>query len=343
MSIQRFDKQTKSFQSINYTIPEIQRERVAGVVDIIYKHEDDFYRLHGHYILPGTISIVKCCGVEYVVDGQHRMSAYNKLSLAYPERVLNICIDYYECKSITDMEDIYKQVNTSTPNDISKMSIDFYKIKKEITTFFKDHFQSYIKNSSKPIAPNISLDTLHNKIDTVDLSIFALDEVTDLLLELNKFYANCQPEQFARWHVDTKHIHNIKQRATQLYLGLYREHEYIDRVVELKKIRNGNNASNDVNGCLATFADIEHYNYGYRPKITKTLRRAVWNSKQTEQLCYCCEDTIQVDDFHCGHVIALIHGGLTNKDNLRPVCSNCNNDMGTMDLEQYKCLLNLQV
>ena len=331
MSILSFEKTIKPYQSINYSIPDIQREANNDNIIAIFARENDFFATHGYYILPGSISIAKCLGAEYIIDGQHRMAAYNLLSINHPERPLNICVDYYHLNGTADLEYVYKMVNTSTPNDISRMSIDFYKIKKEITAGFKENFQSYIKNSAKPIPPNISLDLLHNKIDSVDLSIFSLDEVGGYIIELNTYYANCPVEKFQSWHVDTKYIHNIKQRANQLYLGLYREYEYIDRIIELKRLR--------MTAPDSGFADIQHYNHGYRPKITKMLRRVVWNSKQTEQSCYCCGEVIRVDDFHCGHVIPLVAGGATNKDNLRAICAGCNHDMGVINMEVYKKIL----
>jgi 5-methylcytosine-specific restriction endonuclease McrA len=41
----------------------------------------------------------------------------------------------------------------------------------------------------------------------------------------------------------------------------------------------------------------------------------------------------------CGHIIAHALGGNALLDNLMPVCKSCNRDMGTMNLEEYKCIV----
>ena len=52
--------------------------------------------------------------------------------------------------------------------------------------------------------------------------------------------------------------------------------------------------------------------------------------------CYACERPITYDNFHVGHNKAKAKGGSDNVENLRPICSSCNNGMGTMSIENYK-------
>ena len=54
--------------------------------------------------------------------------------------------------------------------------------------------------------------------------------------------------------------------------------------------------------------------------------------------CYCCNESIsyQSGGFHCGHKKSLYEGGTNELDNLEIVCSTCNIDMGTMNMELYK-------
>src|SRR6266700_5091247 len=91
----KFERQNKSFQSMAYSIPTIQRPLDATVVDQICARETQYYATHNTYMLAGTISIAIVAQCEFIVDGQHRMSAYKKLSLDFPERELVINVDYY--------------------------------------------------------------------------------------------------------------------------------------------------------------------------------------------------------------------------------------------------------
>lgn len=44
--------------------------------------------------------------------------------------------------------------------------------------------------------------------------------------------------------------------------------------------------------------------------------------------CYCCgTQTITAENFEAGHILASTRGGPLNYDNLRPICSSCNNQM----------------
>ncbi len=74
--------------------------------------------------------------------------------------------------------------------------------------------------------------------------------------------------------------------------------------------------------------------------INNQLARVVWQhyfvDGRIEQLCYCCnEQRINVWSYQCGHVIAAAKNGPTTVDNLRPICSACNQGMGTQDMREF--------
>ena len=80
----------------------------------------------------------------------------------------------------------------------------------------------------------------------------------------------------------------------------------------------------------------------YKKKaIPKALKRAVWNEHIGEDIgkskCKCCNLTeITQMSFHCGHIMAEVHGGETNIDNLLPVCELCNKSMGSTNLIEFR-------
>lgn len=68
-------------------------------------------------------------------------------------------------------------------------------------------------------------------------------------------------------------------------------------------------------------------------QIPKALREQVWIKKcgkVFEHVCHVswCKNMMTVYDFHCGHDVPFSKGGLTNIDNLIPICKNCNLGMG---------------
>ena len=75
-------------------------------------------------------------------------------------------------------------------------------------------------------------------------------------------------------------------------------------------------------------------------KIPNQVRIATWAThigNQLDGICMCCEmAVITIADFHCAHVTAECLGGKATIDNLRPICSACNNGMRTRNLFEYK-------
>jgi 5-methylcytosine-specific restriction endonuclease McrA len=68
-------------------------------------------------------------------------------------------------------------------------------------------------------------------------------------------------------------------------------------------------------------------------KIPKALREQVWvsiNGKNYKSKCYIrwCKNIIDVFNFQVGHNIPDSKGGQTVLENLKPLCSRCNQSMG---------------
>jgi hypothetical protein len=75
--------------------------------------------------------------------------------------------------------------------------------------------------------------------------------------------------------------------------------------------------------------------------IPKSLKVKVWNDNFGRQCgeheCYIeCGKIICQGDFECGHVISKKNDGDTTVENLKPICSQCNKSMGTVNLEEFK-------
>jgi hypothetical protein len=75
--------------------------------------------------------------------------------------------------------------------------------------------------------------------------------------------------------------------------------------------------------------------------VVEKQRLEVWlnaNMVRRRTMCFCCRQ-VQMDmlssDWHVGHIIAEAHGGSKTLDNLRPICSGCNQDMSTKEMYLY--------
>ena len=77
-----------------------------------------------------------------------------------------------------------------------------------------------------------------------------------------------------------------------------------------------------------------------RKNVPSAIKRLVWNKYIGDCVrvskCVCCNDEpIVRTGFHCGHVIAYIHGGADTVENMRPICQNCNLSMGTQNMSEF--------
>ena len=78
-----------------------------------------------------------------------------------------------------------------------------------------------------------------------------------------------------------------------------------------------------------------------KKKIPPSVRRIVWETyigDVEEGKCQCCNlKTLKREDaWHCGHVIAESCGGPTELLNLRPMCPECNLQMGKKEMTEYQ-------
>ena len=72
-----------------------------------------------------------------------------------------------------------------------------------------------------------------------------------------------------------------------------------------------------------------------KTKLPKALREQVWLKfigKKFDSKCYIpwCRNKITVFDFHVAHNIPESKGGVTEINNLRPICARCNLSMGNV-------------
>ncbi len=78
-----------------------------------------------------------------------------------------------------------------------------------------------------------------------------------------------------------------------------------------------------------------------KTNIPKKVHSDVWEKwigfDHIACLCPLCQmSTIKFfDTWHCAHVIPSCNGGTTNIYNLRPICSGCNQGMGTQNMIDY--------
>jgi hypothetical protein len=276
-------------------------------------------------------------GYEYLVlDGQHRMSSLKKLYIYnYDDYISDqkIRTDVYTVENTEEAREIYNIINSSKKVELYTGDIAPYIIPK-ILKYFIERFQKYCKPTNNPHCPNINLDQLSKRLQAYDvinrlkLSIENIDLFIQDIHKLNQFYADNSLEELCSYGHKEKIIREIRESKDDFYLGLYRKYEWIDRLLEYRE--NGK-----------SFNEQNHsINDTKRKRIPISIRKKVWTKhfQLIKGECFCCQKELYMDDFECGHIIPVKDGGQNTIDNLEPVCRQCNQDMGTINLNVYKQL-----
>ena len=333
----RHEKIQKPFGQFNYVLPEIQRTAVSAAIDAIYAAETAHFNRYATYCLPGSISVAvdETSGMQYLIDGQHRMAAYARLLAEFPERPITVLADYYYYSTADGLDVLYKQVNTCQVNPIAELSIDHYKVLRETEQYFMRTFPRYFRASTRPRRPNLNMSTLLEKLRESHivqrLGIRQGQQLVVAMLDINRFYATQPVANFAAWKIpDAVNLcAKIEAESNRLYLGMYTNYEWIRRIIH--RHESGE-----------PYAAVVHTCNTYRVRVLAHTRKAVWqryNATAMAGECYCCRAAIDFANFECGHVVAVASGGQPDADNLRPVCRTCNRDMGTMNLEEYRAMI----
>lgn len=127
--------------------------------------------------------------------------------------------------------------------------------------------------------------------------------------------------------------------------------ERIRCIVQNKEIkRNTMNSRNNIKDMLISFPLIKEIIESTTPlpakevphapsKVGKALRNKVWDTylgNIAKANCVCCNiNQIDKTDFQAGHVEASANGGKNTLENLRPICRNCNDEMGTQHMRTF--------
>ena len=344
----------------NTYIASFQRLENKEHVDLIYQHLSEYYKKYNEIFLPGVISLSKISNISniskdnenkednkedeimnkiekmIILDGQHRTGALNKLSIENPEVLeKKIRIDLYYVKNEEEALEIYNIINTSKKVELYTGNTEpiIFRI---IQQYFLNRFGKYCKTTKNPRGLNINIDIICRKIQGYNMiNKFNITENTvsvwiEYIKELNIFYSEKSNQTLLSYGIKENIINEA--RNEQFYLGMFRNYEWIERLLERPSI---------------TFEEQVHLvienEIKLRKTISRTLRKHVWVKRCNDKIsgeCFCCLEEISFTNFDCGHIVSVKDGGSNDIDNLEPVCRSCNLHMGIMNMTLYKKLFN---
>ena len=331
---------------IQYQPANIQRLLNDEHVEYLVNDQIEEYKKNGMFSILQSITCGDLNNRRYILDGQHRIAAFKQLyNLNYPLNQ-NIPLIIYNTHSLEDLKYYYKRINKHHPINPLEISDTWFKYGKSFCIWLTKQFGEYIKNTEKTCnCPNINLREMmiyikkmnvFHRLNAIMLDDDASNVFQKSIVSINQYLIN-NFETLRKMQFTSDFKRKIekcynKNEQKPCFLGIWRQFEWIEIAIYLIK---HNVRINDI--------DLSLFN-NERIKIPKTVRNEVWkkrNGNVMEGTCFVCNNSLVFDNMECGHIIPHVCKGQIAIDNLEPICKTCNRDMGIMNLNEYKSILDI--
>ncbi len=293
--------------------PSFQRTIIISRVNELY---ESIYK-NPNFIIPIYIGKIK---KEYfIIDGQHRLKALDKLE-ENKVKIENINIKIIELNTHEELKEYFLLINNSLAlSEIYKEDDPTHiQILSETLDYFQNYYPKYFSTTESPNKPNFYVNEfiriLKNSNIIEEKKITKSQQLIDLIEKLNKIYEGAYKNKTNYKGLSgLKTIQNRNTKCPGLYLRINK-----NWLQDLKK---------------------ENFNIK-KAEITQKMRDFIWTinyGKKTDNVkCICCNRTeIRSDYFECGHIISEYDGGNVSHYNLKPICGKCNKSMHTMPMYEY--------
>jgi 5-methylcytosine-specific restriction endonuclease McrA len=323
-------------------VPRLQRLLSEDHVDQMVRDQSQEYDANGCFSMLQSITIGVLESQRYIIDGQHRMSAFAKLQqLGYPVHDAIVPVIVYNAQTKEELAEYFNRINKNMPIHPFELHDAWENVGKRFCELFAKDFGVYLKNgATRCKCPHISLDELKHHVAARDVSTRLMkisktvDDLWSCIVQFNSsMYTKMNDQMCPTMHkrLQSCHVKSQRHHCVPCFLGAWRHFEWLD--ITLYQLEHPGLPLQ-----LSSFTQTS-----VRTKIPATLREQIWkkHNKNTcdEGECFVCGAQLRFADMECGHVIPHALGGSTSVDNLMPVCRMCNRDMGIMNLMHYKNML----
>ena len=316
----------------NIIIPDCQRILDLSKLNDIVNYQVDMYIKYNTFKFIGVITLCHLKDKSYLIDGQHRYHSmkmlYEKYNSTFDIHIQNLYVNKYE-----ELKEIYDTINKNTPlPNIEFCDKNEKNILEDACFYFAQHYPQVWSKSMRSRRPFIFYNSFQESLSFI-LKHMVFDnsqQFIDILMKYNYSIASMKMEQIKGVN---ESMYN-KAKEWGFYLGLYsfdinQEYgfEWAKSVVEYHcpgvKIQKTKSPGTVI-----------------KKHISKSLKSKIWNHYIGVSIgqisCIVCKNnTINMMNFECGHIIAESCGGKNNIDNLIPICGLCNKSMGTTNMEIY--------
>ena len=261
-------------------------------------------------------------GKKYIIDGQHRISAFRTICEKY-KNAFDTLVLYEQCDTEKEIQEAWDRSNTVwiqqhiPGGDRPKVPRN-----KAVEKLWNEKLSQYdgtkgmISRSQKPQKPHLNENLFLEKLSRVKFSSYE---------ELETMFKNSN-ESIKKSSLCL----NFKEKSPDKWIKC----EKYDCFIGLVK---------DFTNYMTLSIDPKAVDYNEKRKknpMPKAVKDAVWRKYHGDNgvaKCYVCKDTeIRMTAFDAGHIVSENEGGKTIVDNLIPICGTCNKSMGTTNLYEFE-------
>lgn len=348
---------------LRYTLPRLQRKLDPKHVASMVEDQALEFERYGCFSLLQSITVAQLGDRIYVLDGQHRVRAFEELHCrGLPVEHVVVPVVRYSVVSQAELASYYNRINQNMPVHPLELQDTWQDgFARPFLEWMERTYGAYIKRQTTVVrCPHLSLDQLKTELMTrsnmrVDVSrlcrcVQQFNQNVDVLCKekdgagftdtLRKRIDECRKKAHGTTHHKNGGSSEGQGGGTCCYLGLFRRYEWLDACAFCAN--NNDTESVPPSTCWAMLLSVDRplTSAARRSAIPMAVRRGVWakvnHVDSNLGKCYTCESDLRFSDMECGHVVAHVLGGSSGIDNLMPVCRTCNRDMGIQNLETYK-------
>jgi hypothetical protein len=317
-------------KELNIIKPKFQRIIDKQKVKDIVKMQLDFNKKNNffNFTASGPINIHKWNDQYFLIDGQHRMEALEKLYNDHSHQI-KFYIILVTVNSQEELEFNYDMINKNTelPDFSCFQSVD-KTVPEYVASIYQEKYPDMWSKNSRSRRPHLffnyfqeSLAFICEKVKITSSKKLEkiINEYNEKLSEWNKSVFNSSDSMYEKAH------------NSGLYLGLF-SHENEEYGYEWAK-----NIIEEQTGekIIKTSKILKT-----KKSIPKKIKNDSWNTyignDKSSALCLCCRNTkISMNDFTAGHIISEKNGGIMTVENIVPICNQCNLSMSSKNMDKY--------
>lgn len=330
-----------TFGEITKILNNKQTNRIMNPPFQIAINEDKIHEMiesylsHPSFLLSKSIITIAIINIDnqneyYIMDGQHRLEMANIL---YQEHHYNekLFLVFHIIQNEDQLKELFDDLNKDSYKNHQYVSLPIFMKKKRIDIKNKliDKYENSFALKSSKISHLITIDEFMNDAQDYFDSFTDDSTVDEIVKDINKINME--------YLIKMKYLENAKDDVLDKIF--YKdEKKAIDNkcVIFLKR----NNFIQYLNG---DDKEMFHDYRNSREKISQEMKIQIWNKEYKKKKAKCpiynCDSILEkekIKGFEAGHIISHANGGLSVIDNLKPICSDCNNKMGIMNWDDYE-------